>query len=144
MTAITITLPDGSQRELEEGATVADLALDIGKGLAKAAIIAEVNGVEVDLVTPLADGSQVSIITSETDQGLETIRHSTAHILAQAVLELYPGATFAIGPPIENGFYYDFDIPDGVAIKEEELEKIEQKMRRLSKQIKLCTRRNNR
>ena len=131
MTAITITLPDGSQRELEEGATVADLALDIGKGLAKAAIIAEVNGVEVDLVTPLADGSQVSIITSETDQGLETIRHSTAHILAQAVLELYPGATFAIGPPIENGFYYDFDIPDGVAIKEEELEKIEQKMREI-------------
>ena len=131
MTAITITLPDGSQRELEDGATVADLALDIGKGLAKAAIIAEVNGVEVDLVTPLEDGSQVSIITSETDQGLETIRHSTAHILAQAVLELYPGATFAIGPPIENGFYYDFDIPDGVAIKEEELEKIEQKMRQI-------------
>ena len=89
------------------------------------------NGVEVDLVTPLEDGSQVSIITSETDQGLETIRHSTAHILAQAVFELYPGATFAIGPPIENGFYYDFDIPDGVAIKEEELEKIEQKMRQI-------------
>ena len=77
MTAITITLPDGSQRELEEGATVADLALDIGKGLAKAAIIAEVDGVEVDLVTPLADGSQVSIITSETDQGLDCLLYTS-------------------------------------------------------------------
>ena len=100
MPVISVTLPDGSKRELGKGATAADLASDIGRGLAKAAVIAEMDGKEVDLATPLKNGSEVSIITSESAQGLETIRHSTAHILAQAVLELYPGATFAIGPPL--------------------------------------------
>ena len=133
MPVISVTLPDGSKRDLEKGSTGADLASDIGRGLAKAAVIAEIDGKEVDLATPLKNGSEVSIITSESAQGLETIRHSTAHILAQAVLELYPGATFAIGPPIENGFYYDFDIPGGVAIKEDELQKIENKMREIVK-----------
>ncbi|MEG3586601.1 MAG: threonine--tRNA ligase [Actinomycetota bacterium] len=131
MPEITVILPDGSERTLQEGSTAADLARDIGPGLAKAAVIAEINGVEVDLSTPLEDGSSVSIITGDSEQGLETLRHSTAHVLAQAVLNIYPGATFAIGPPIENGFYYDFSIPNDEAIKEETLEKIERKMKEI-------------
>ena len=128
MSEITVTLPDGSLRTLENGATLAELASDIGPGLAKAAVIGEVNGIEVDLDTTLTDGSLVSIITDTSDQGLETLRHSTAHVLAQAVLDIYPGATFAIGPPIENGFYYDFSIPNNEAIKEENLALIEERM----------------
>ena len=128
MSEITVTLPDGSLRTLENGATLAELASDIGPGLAKAAVIGEVNGIEVDLNTTLTDGSLVSIITDTSDQGLETLRHSTAHVLAQAVLDIYPGATFAIGPPIENGFYYDFSIPNNEAIKEENLALIEERM----------------
>ena len=79
----------------------------------KAAVIADVNGVERDLVWPLDDGDEVAIVTDRDDRGLYTIRHSTAHVLAQAVLDLFPGATFGIGPPIEDGFYYDFELPDG-------------------------------
>jgi len=131
MSEITVILPDGSERTLQEGSTAADLAQDIGPGLAKAAVIAEINGDEVDLSTPLENGSSVSIITGDSEQGLETLRHSTAHVLAQAVLNIYPGATFAIGPPIENGFYYDFSIPNDEAIKEETLEKIEKKMKEI-------------
>jgi threonyl-tRNA synthetase len=108
-----LPFPDGSARTLPVGSTVADLAADIGPGLAKAALIGEVDGSEVDLTAELADGQTVSIVTDRSDQGLFAIRHSTAHVLAQAVLELYPGATFAIGPPIENGFYYDFELPAG-------------------------------
>ena len=110
---ISITLPDGSQRELPVGSTAGDLAASIGSRLAKAAVIAEVNGTERDLVWPLADGDVASIVTETEERGLYTIRHSTAHVLAQAVLDLFPGATFAIGPPVENGFYYDFELPDG-------------------------------
>ncbi len=131
MPEITVILPDGSERTLQEGATAADLAMDIGSNLAKAAIIAEINGTEVDLLTPLENGSSVNIITGDSEQGLETLRHSTAHVLAQAVLDIYPEATFAIGPPIENGFYYDFAIPNDEAIKEETLEKIERKMKEI-------------
>jgi len=131
MPEITVILPDGSERTLQEGATAADLAMDIGSNLAKAAIIAEINGTEVDLLTPLENGSSVNIITGDSEQGLETLRHSTAHVLAQAVLGIYPEATFAIGPPIENGFYYDFAIPNDEAIKEETLEKIEKKMKEI-------------
>ena len=131
MSDITIILPDRSERTLKEGATAADLAADIGSGLAKSAVIAEMNGQEIDLNTPLGNGSSVSIVTSDSEQGLETLRHSTAHVLAQAVLELYPGSTFAIGPPIENGFYYDFAISDDEPIKEEMLAKIETRMREI-------------
>jgi len=131
MPDITIILPDRSERTLKEGATAADLAADIGSGLAKSAVIAEMNGQEIDLNTPLGNGSSVSIVTSDSEQGLETLRHSTAHVLAQAVLELYPGSTFAIGPPIENGFYYDFAISDDEPIKEEMLAKIETRMREI-------------
>jgi threonyl-tRNA synthetase len=131
MSVITVSLPDGSERSLPEGATAADLAADIGRGLAKAALVAEVDGAEVDLDVALPDGAEVSIITADSGQGLQTLRHSTAHVLAQAVLELYPGATFAIGPPIENGFYYDFDLPAGKTLSDDDLAEIEKKMREI-------------
>jgi threonyl-tRNA synthetase len=129
MSDITVLLPDGSQRSLPEGSTAADLAADIGPGLAKAALIAEVDGIEVGLDVPLTDGAAVSLVTAQSNQGVFTLRHSTAHVLAQAVLEIYPGATFAIGPPIENGFYYDFELPDGQTLSDESLEAVEAKMR---------------
>ena len=128
MSEISVILPDGSQRTLESGATVATLAADIGKRLARDAIIGVVDGVETDLDTELSDGQKVQIVTSGSDQGLHVLRHSTAHVLAQAVLELWPGATFAIGPPIEDGFYYDFELPDGGTFNDEDLERIEAKM----------------
>jgi threonyl-tRNA synthetase len=128
---IAIRLPDGSTRALTAGATAADLAASIGARLAKAAVIAVVNGEERDLVTPLAEGDEVAIVTGESERGLFTIRHSTAHVLAQAVLDLFPGATFGIGPPVEDGFYYDFELPDGATFVEEDLERIEARMREL-------------
>ena len=131
MADISVTLPDGSTRRIPSGATAGDLAADIGPGLAKAALIATIDDVEADLNAPLADGQQVSIITADSDAGLETLRHSTAHVLAQAVLELYPGATYAVGPPIQDGFYYDFDLPDGATISDDELEAIEARMREI-------------
>ena len=108
---------------------MATLAADIGKRLAKDAIIGVVDGVETDLDTELSDGQKVEIVTTGSDQGLHVLRHSTAHVLAQAVLELWPGATFAIGPPIEDGFYYDFELPDDGTFNDEDLERIEAKMR---------------
>ena len=129
MDTITITLPDGSQRSLPTGATATDLAASIGKRLAADAVIAVVDGAQRDLSAPLVDGQTVEIVTADADLGLETLRHSTAHVLAQAVLDLWPGATFAIGPPIENGFYYDFELPDGQTFNDDDLERIEAKMR---------------
>jgi threonyl-tRNA synthetase len=126
---ISISLPDGSLRTLPSGSTGADLAAAIGKRLAKDALIAVVDGTPTDLGTELADGQAVEIVTAGTDLGLETIRHSTAHVLAQAVLELWPGATFAIGPAIEDGFYYDFELPGGQTFNDADLERIEAKMR---------------
>ena len=129
--SIVVQLPDGSERELPSGATAADLAADIGPGLAKAALVATVDGVERDLNTELATGETVALITDSSPEGLETLRHSTSHVLAQAVLELWPGSTFAIGPPIENGFYYDFELPGGETFTEEDLERIDAKMREI-------------
>ena len=131
MAELTITLPDGSTRKLPEGATGADLAADIGPGLAKAALVVTVDGDARDLDRVLPDGSTVSIITATSDDGLHTIRHSTAHVLAQAVLDLWPGATYAIGPPIRDGFYYDFELPGGATFSNEDLEAIEARMRRV-------------
>jgi threonyl-tRNA synthetase len=126
-----VTLPDGSSRSLDEGATAADLAAAIGKRLAKDAVIAEINGEERDLATPLAEGDAVAIVTADSDQGRYVIRHSTAHVLAQAVLDLFPGATFGIGPPIEDGFYYDFQLPDEGTFSPEDLESIDARMREI-------------
>ena len=92
---------------------------------------ATIDGTETDLTTPLPAGSTVSIITSDTDEGRHVLRHSTAHVLAQAVTRLFPGAKFTIGPAIENGFYYDFDLPDGKTFTDDDLATIEQEMREM-------------
>src|ERR687886_428473 len=128
---IEVTLPDGSVRRLPEGATAADLAASIGRGLAKAAVAATVDGAQVDLGAPLPANSQVAIITAETDEGRAVLRHSTAHVLAQAVCDLFPGAKYAIGPPVEDGFYYDFELPGGAHFTDDDLERIEARMREI-------------
>jgi len=128
---IEITLPDGSRKVAPAGSTAGELAASIGSGLAKAAVIASVNGVERDLNWVLADGDDVAIIVMESDRGLYTLRHSTTHVLAQAVLDLFPGATFAIGPPIEDGFYYDFQLPDGGTFVPDDLERLDARMREI-------------
>ena len=131
MATITVKLPDGSTRDVPSGSTAADVAAAVGAGLARAALAATVDGHQVDLWAPLHDGAQVSIITAASPEGRHILRHSTAHVLAQAVLELWPGAKFAIGPPIENGFYYDFDLPGGASFSDEDLERIEARMREI-------------
>ena len=98
MSDITITLPDGSERSLPEGATGTTLAESIGPGLAKAALVVDVDGQPHDLAAPLPDHAAVKFVTDRDPEALEHLRHSTAHVLAQAVLDLYPGSTFAIGP----------------------------------------------
>jgi threonyl-tRNA synthetase len=126
---ITISLPDGSSRALPTGATGADLAAAIGPRLAKAAVATTVDGHERDLGAMLPDGATVAVVTADSAAGRHILRHSTAHVLAQAVTDLWPGARFAIGPPIEDGFYYDFDLPDGARFSEDDLGRIEDRMR---------------
>ena len=129
MSIIEIALPDGSRRELPEGATAADLAAAIGPRLAKDALAASVNGQLSDLVRPLASGDSVAIVTPASAEGREVLRHSTAHVLAQAVCRLWPGAHYAIGPAITDGFYYDFELPNGEHFSENDMERIEEMMR---------------
>jgi threonyl-tRNA synthetase len=133
MSNITISLPDGSERQLPSGATALDLAGSIGKRLAKAAVAATVDGKETDLTRPLLSGSTVAIITEDTEDGRHVLRHSTAHVMAQAVTRLFPGAKFSIGPAIENGFYYDFELPDDQTFHEDDLAAIESEMRAIMK-----------
>jgi threonyl-tRNA synthetase len=124
-----VTLPDGKELELPDGATGADLAQAIGPGLARAALAVNHDGRVADLAAPLPDGEPVEIVTDRSPEALELIRHDAAHVLATAVLELYPGTKVSIGPPIENGFYYDFEFPEGVRVTDEDLPKIEERMR---------------
>ena len=131
MSNITVSLPDGSERELPDGSTALDLASSIGKRLAKAAVAAVVDGTETDLTAPLHDGDTVAIITDDTPDGRHVLRHSTSHVMAQAVTRLFPGAKFSIGPAIENGFYYDFDLPDGKTFSDDDLAAIEAEMRKI-------------
>jgi len=133
MSTLTVKLPDGSARELASGSTAADLAASIGSRLAKAALAAVVDGSESDLNVPLSDGATVAIITADSDAGRHVLRHSTAHVLAQAVTQLFPGAKFSIGPAIEDGFYYDFDLPGGRTFSETDLAAISDKMREIVK-----------
>jgi threonyl-tRNA synthetase len=102
--------------------------------LAKAAVAATVDGAEVDLIAPLGDGDTVAIITANSPEGRHILRHGTAHVLAQAVTDLWPGAKYAIGPAIEDGFYYDFDLPGGAHFSEEDLARIEDRMRQIIKE----------
>jgi len=133
MSTLTVKLPDGSARELASGSTAADLAAAIGSRLAKAALAALVDGSEADLDAPLPEGATVAIITADSDAGRHVLRHSTAHVLAQAVTQLFPGAKFSIGPAIEDGFYYDFDLPGGRTFSETDLGSISEKMREIVK-----------
>jgi threonyl-tRNA synthetase len=134
---VTVTLPDGEPLELADGATGADAAAAIGPGLARAALAVEVSHPEAgegpqprDLSRPLPDGAHLAILTKTSGDGaLELIRHDAAHVLAEAVLELYPGVKISIGPPIADGFYYDFEFPEGVTISEADFPKIEERMR---------------
>ena len=121
-----VSLPDGKELELADGASGADAARAIGEGLARAALAIEVDGELRDLAAPLPDGATVRIITERDDEALELIRHDAAHVLATAVVDLYPGTKVSIGPPIDDGFYYDFDFADDV---KPDLEAIEAKMR---------------
>jgi threonyl-tRNA synthetase len=122
---LTLTLPDGKELQVPDGATGADAARAIGKRLAEAAVAVRLDGMALDLSRPLHSGA-LEVITAATEDGRHVLRHSAAHVLAQAVLGLFEGATFAIGPPIEDGFYYDFDI--GRAFTPEDLEGIEARM----------------
>jgi len=128
MSPLTVKLPDGSPLELADGATGADAAAAIGPGLAKAALAIRVAGAERDLAAPLADGEEIEIVTSRSDGALDLIRHDAAHVMATAVCELYPGTRVSIGPPIEGGFYYDFEFPEGISLSDADLERIEERM----------------
>ncbi|NCX60413.1 MAG: threonine--tRNA ligase, partial [Actinobacteria bacterium] len=128
---IDVRLPDGSTKQLPADATPATLASAIGSRLAKAAVAAVVNGHEADLTAPLSSGDQVAIITADSDAGRHVLRHSTAHVLAQAVLQLFVGAKFTIGPAIEDGFYYDFELPGGRTFTDDDLAAITQRMKEI-------------
>jgi threonyl-tRNA synthetase len=128
---ITVRLPDGNAKELPDGATGLDLAASIGRGLAKAALAVIVDGTPADLGTVLPEGAEVAVITDNSEAGRAVLRHSTAHVLAQAVLDLWPGAHYAIGPSITDGFYYDFELPGGATFSDDDLGRIEEKMRAL-------------
>lgn len=131
MSTISVYLPDGSAKELEDGATVADCAAAIGAGLAKAAVAGKIDGELVGLDAPLADGAQVEIVTKTSPEGLGILRHSTAHIMAEAVQELFPGAQIAFGPQTEDGFFYDFGLAENIS--SDDFEAIEAKMKEIVK-----------
>ena len=140
MSDVVVTLPDGSERNLAVGSTSFDLASAIGARLAKDALAATVNGSLTDLNRPLENGATVSIVTPASDIGREVLRHSTAHVLAQAVTRLWPGAHFAIGPAIKDGFYYDFDLPNGASFSDDDLPRIEAEMRKIIEEDQPFTR----
>jgi threonyl-tRNA synthetase len=126
---ITVNLPDGTPLELPDGASGADAAAAIGPGLAKAALAIRVDDELRDLSAPLPDGAEIAILTDRDPEALDLIRHDAAHVMAEAVQELYPGTKVTIGPAIENGFYYDFDFPEDVKVTDADLERIEAAMR---------------
>ncbi|MGZ8666191.1 MAG: threonine--tRNA ligase, partial [Solirubrobacterales bacterium] len=129
MAAITVKLPDGTPLELPEGGSGAEAAAAIGPGLARAALAVRAGGELRDHSAPQADGEEISIVTDRDPEALELIRHDAAHVMAEAVLELFPGTQVTIGPPIDSGFYYDFEFLDGSGPSEEDLERIEEAMR---------------
>ncbi len=128
---MNVQLPDGSIREVPENATIADVAASIGRRLAKDAIAGKIDGKVVDVSAPVPDGAKVEIVTPKSEEGIDTIRHSTAHLMAMAVQELFPGTQVTIGPVIEHGFYYDFgtDRP----FTDDDLRRIEEKMQEIVK-----------
>lgn len=129
---IAVQLPDSSQRELPDSATAADLAKSISQGLAKNAVAAEVNGEIVDLHRELPDGADVNLITKDDPRALEILRHSAAHLMADAILRVFPQAQLTIGPAVEDGFYYDIYMPEG-KITPDDFPKIEAEMKKIAK-----------
>jgi threonyl-tRNA synthetase len=130
--AMHVELPDGTQLELEDGATGLDAAAAIGPRLASAAAGVVVNGELRDLRLPLSDGDQIRILTDRDEESLSVLRHSTAHVMAEAVMHLWPGTRVAIGPAVADGFYYDFEFPEPISA--DDLERIEEEMRRILSQ----------
>ncbi len=129
MPDIQVQLPDGTSRSLPDGSSALDLAAAIGKRLAKDALAAEVNGELKDLAEPLPGDAVVAIVTPTSDNGRDILRHSSAHVLAQAVTRLWPGAKYAIGPAIADGFYYDFELPGHAHFSDDDLARIDTEMR---------------
>jgi threonyl-tRNA synthetase len=129
--SIAVTLPDGSVREYDEGATPGEIASSIGSRLGRDALAAKVDGAWWDLNRAVPGDAVVSIVVPASDDGREVLRHSTAHVMAQAVTDLYPGARYAIGPAIADGFYYDFELPDGAHFTESDLQRIDARMREI-------------
>src|SRR5690606_33078005 len=127
-----ITLPDGSHRSFAEAVTVHDVAADIGAGLAKAALAGKVNGKLVDTSYLIENDTELPLVPERDVDGVDVLRHSTAHLMAMAVQELFPGAQVTIGPVIENGFYYDFKYER--PFTNEDLARIEKRMEELAKQ----------
>jgi threonyl-tRNA synthetase len=128
---LNVKLPDGSVRQLASGASSADLAAQIGPGLAKAAVAAKVNGQVVDLTRPLPDDAEVALLTKRDAAALEVLRHSAAHMMADAILRVYPKAQLTIGPVVEDGFYYDIFLPEG-KITPDDFPKLEEEMARIA------------
>ena len=129
---ISVKLPDGGSKQLSAGATAADLAKSISDGLARVAVAAKVNGAVVDLQKPLPDGAEVQILTKRDKDALEVLRHSAAHLMADAILRIFPKAQLTIGPVVEEGFYYDIYYPDG-KITPDDFPKIEAEMAKIAK-----------
>ena len=126
-----IILPDGSKKALDEGASVLDVAASIGSGLAKAALAGKIDGELVDLSAPVHDGAAVEIITAKSPEALSIMRHSCAHVMAEAVQELFPGAQIAFGPATDDGYFYDFALEENIS--SDDFAKIEKKMNQIIK-----------
>ena len=132
MAKVQITLPDGSVKEYDAGITIGEVAYSIGTGLGKAAVAGKINGKPVDLNTTINEDVELSIITLDSKEGLEIYRHTAAHIMAQAVKRIYGDVKLAIGPAIEDGFYYDFDLEE--RLSQEDFDRIEEEMRKIIKE----------
>ena len=129
---VSVTFPDGSIRQYEQSVTVGDIANSISRSLSKKAVAGKINGEVVDLSREVPDGAEIQVLTLEDEEGLEVYRHSTAHLMAQALKRLYPDVKLGIGPVIEDGFYYDVDLP--VRLAPEDLPKIEEEMKKIVKE----------
>ena len=125
-----ITLPDGTKKDFKENLTIDDLSNSIGAGLAKATVAGKINGKLVDASEIISNDSDVIIVTNSDPEGLEIIRHSCAHLFGHAIKQMFPKAKMAIGPTIDNGFYYDIDLD--VSLNDKDLELIEKKMKELA------------
>jgi len=131
-----VTLPDGKVLEVDNGATVRQVAERIGPGLAKAALAGRINGELVDLAAPVPDGAALEILTAKADAGLDLMRHSCAHVMAEAICSLWPEAKLVYGPTVEDGFYYDIDLDE--PIRPDDFSRIEEKMKEIVEGDRRC------